>query len=261
MSVIALIENTFFATCRYWGGLNDSLRAFGPIEAMQTGIDSADLNMVWSENPLMREDARFFPEIKKYYDENALPFWWWIFPSAKSPETNSLLRDADYHLAVSTPCLLADLQELPDREIRDKTLTVNPVKSKEELALWRDVSFAGFDFPPHTRSQYDRFTAAFDLTSGSPQKLLLAREKNGKPVATSLVYLKEGTAGIYFVTTLVEKRRQGIGLILTQATLHFARSQGARFATLQSSPEGLHVYERAGFREFGQVDVYALNDR
>jgi len=63
------------------------------------------------------------------------------------------------------------------------------------------------------------------------------------------------------VTTLVEQRRRGIGLTLTEATLHFARSQGARFATLQSSPEGLHVYERAGFREFGQVDVYALNDR
>ncbi|PKP66965.1 MAG: N-acetyltransferase, partial [Alphaproteobacteria bacterium HGW-Alphaproteobacteria-8] len=48
-----------------------------------------------------------------------------------------------------------------------------------------------------------------------------------------------------------------IGLELTQATMRFAKKACARFATLQSSPDGLRVYEQAGFREHCRVDVYS----
>lgn len=258
MSAIAVIENTFFAVCRYWGGLNGSLRSFGSIRAMQTGIESADLNMVWSERPLIPEDLQFFRRIEKFYSDETLPFWWWVFPSAKTPETMAWLRSAGYIFLSSTPCLLADLSLLPGGEVSDTIVRVSQVGSKEQLALWRDVSFAGFDFPSQTLDQYDRFTASFDLTPGSPQKLFLAWE-NGKPVATSLLFLTDGAAGIYFVSTLAEHRKKGIGLELTRATMRSAKSAGARWATLQSSLDGRHVYERAGFKEFFGVDIYSLN--
>ncbi len=258
MSFTSIIENTFFAICRYWGNLHGSLRSFGSIQAMQTGIDSADLNMVWSEKPLTREDAQCFPQIKKYYDGPGLPFWWWVFPSAKTPEMIDLLRAADYSFVSSTPCLLADLSLLPEGESCDPAVTISQVRNTEELALWKEVSFAGFDFPPPTDDQYSRFTASFDLRADSPQKLFLAFQ-NGKPVATSLLFLTDSAAGIYFVTTLTEYRKKGIGLKLTRQTMRFAKMAGARQASLQSSPDGLRVYEQAGFKEYCRVDVYSPN--
>lgn len=258
MSVISVIENTFFTVCRYWGGLRGSLRSFGSVRAMQTGIDSADLNMVWSEKSLTREDTQFFPQIEKYYNDKGLPFWWWIFPSAKTPETIVRLQAAEYTFVSGTPCLLADLSLLRDGEACDRVVTVSRVRDQEQLTQWKEVSFAGFDFPAHTQDQYDRFTASFDLGPDSPQKLFLASE-NGKPVATSLVFLSNGAAGIYFVTTLAEHRKKGIGLELTQATMRFAKMAGARWVSLQSSPDGRHVYERAGFKEYFRADVYSLN--
>jgi hypothetical protein len=41
--------------------------------------------------------------------------------------------------------------------------------------------------------------------------------------------------------------------------MRFAKIVGARYATLQSSPDGLCAYQQAGFKEFCRVDVYGMN--
>jgi GNAT superfamily N-acetyltransferase len=258
MSLISVIENTFFSNYRYWGNLNDSFRDFGSIRSMKTGIDSADMNAVWSEKPLSEEDVPSIRQISNDYESEALPFWWWIFPCAKTAETIKLLEAADCSFMLSMPCLLADLNRLPDNPPGKEPVAVRCVGSKEDLALWKDISFAGFDFPLHTCTQFDRFTASFDLGADSPQKNFLAFV-NGKPVATCLLFLTGEAAGIYFVTTLPGHRNKGIGLQLIRETMRRAKTAGARYASLQSSPDGLTVYEKAGFKEYCRVDVYGRN--
>ena len=54
------------------------------------------------------------------------------------------------------------------------------------------------------------------------------------------------------------KRKKGIGLAMTQAVMREAKKYGARFAVLQSSPDGYRVYRRAGFEQQCQVEVYGL---
>ncbi len=257
MSTISVIENTFFANARYWGGLDASLFHSHSIWSMKTGIDSADLNMAWSEKPLASEDIDPLRQIKSNYKNDGLPFWWWVFPSAKSATTIDILKDEGFSFVLSVPCMLADLKALRDGASCDAGITIRRVRDQEDLNLWKDVSFAGFDFPSETSAQYTRFVDTFNLDADSPQRFFLAYA-NGQPVATSLLFLTENAAGIYFVTTLAEHRKKGIGLELTQATLRTAKIAGARFATLQSSPDGLPVYERAGFKEYCRVDVYSL---
>jgi ribosomal protein S18 acetylase RimI-like enzyme len=303
MSLVRIIEDTFFSVCRYWGGLQNAFDCFGPVRAMQTGIGSADLNMVWSEAPLTREDAPCVRQVEKYYERASLPYWWWVFPRAKTAETIQLLKCADYTYLLSMPCLLADLGDLPaftpaetfaqphkinnrhSREypkghecgnrvfsrvswmpafagMTDKgviqsspAVIIRRVANQEDLALWKEVTFAGFDFPQGDRASYDRFTGAFPLDSGSPQKAFLAFD-GGRPTAASLLFLANDAAGLYFITTLGDYRRRGIGRELVLATLHHARAAGARFASLQSSQDGLSVYEKAGFKECCRVDIY-----
>lgn len=258
MSVINVIEDTFFANGRYWGGLNSSLYNSGSIWTMKTGIASADLNWAWNEKPLIPDDRKTIQDIKKDFQQNALPFWWWTFPGAQSEASTDMLKAEGFSFVDHIPCMLADLSFLPDEESGNAAINISLVKNKEELALWKEVSFAGFDFLPPTIDQYDRFTGTFNLHSDSPQKLFLAFV-NGKPVATSLLFLADHAAGIYFVTTLAEFRKKGIGLQLMQATMRYAKMAGARFATLQSSPDGFRVYEQAGFKESCRAAVYSLN--
>lgn len=68
------------------------------------------------------------------------------------------------------------------------------------------------------------------------------------PVATSVLSLSEGVAGIYNVATVPAHRRCGYGEALTQHAVDRAADVGASVVTLQASPMGLPVYERMGFR-------------
>ncbi len=258
MSFISIIENTFFANGRYWGNLNSSFYARGSIRAMKTGIESVDLNMAWNEKPLVPDDNKSIQNIKKYFQQAGLPFWWWVFPRSQSAATIGMLGAEGFSLVESIPSMVADLTLLSDEETCDSGVSIIRVKNKEELNLWEEVSFTGFDFPYKTKEQYHRFVSTFNLHADSPQKFFLAC-LNGIPVATSLLFLNGNIGGIYFITTLAEQRKKGIGLELTTATMRFAKIAGARFAALQSSPDGLRVYQQAGFKEYCRVDVYSLN--
>ncbi len=259
MNPVAVIEQTFFANARFWGGLNGSLRQNGYLCTIKTGIASGDLNMVWCEKPLSREDEDAIRLVKTDFQKNALPFWFWIFPCARSASTLNLLRENGFSQVASAPFMLVDLSRQADGGTKDSLFTMRQVRSLDDLALWEAISFAGFEFPPETARQYSRFTRTFNLSGQSPQKYFLGLY-DGKPVATAMLFLTDDAAGVYFITTLADDRKRGVGLNLTLAMLHEARSSGARYVSLQSSPDGLRVYQQAGFKEYCRVDAYSLQD-
>jgi len=79
---------------------------------------------------------------------------------------------------------------------------------------------------------------------------------NGKPVATSNVFLGAGVAGVQFVATLPEARGQGIGAAMTLAPLHEVQQMGYRIGILQSSDLGLKLYQQLGFQHVCQMEHF-----
>ena len=79
---------------------------------------------------------------------------------------------------------------------------------------------------------------------------------NGQVVATSMLLLADGLAGIYCVATRPEKRCQGLGARITAEALQAAQRLGYRVGVLQATEEGQPVYRSLGFQTFGEIAMY-----
>jgi GNAT superfamily N-acetyltransferase len=257
MNIINAIEENFFAIGHYWGSLNSSINHQQSIHSMNTGIPTADLNWVWNEKPIVTRDARKITQIKKHYKQLELPFWWWVYPRGQSSSLRDILDEGGFHFIEAIPCLAASLFALNIEACNSARIAVSLVKSKNELNLWEKISFSGFEMDINTKKQYHRFVASFDINAESRQKLFLAYY-DGKPVGTALSFFNNDTAGIYFVSTLPNYRRRGIGLVTTLSVMGYAKQAGFKYCILQASQSGLNVYKQAGFEKHCQADIYSL---
>lgn len=225
---------------------------------MSTGVPVSDINWVFNESPLNNVSAKHVDEIKKYYETLNLRFWWWVYPRGHSTETVKILQDKGLRLYAKVPCMAAQLNEtLTDYKLTDEII-ICPVTSKNDLLVWKDISFDGFEMPARAHDTYSAFVLSFNLDAYSPQKLFLAY-LDGKPVATSLLFTHKNTAGIYYVSTLPAYRKKGCGIKITQAAMQSAKESGFKDIILQATPMGERIYKKIGFEEYCQAEIYKLN--
>ncbi|MFA5322548.1 MAG: GNAT family N-acetyltransferase [Smithella sp.] len=224
---------------------------------MSTGVSVSDINWAFNERPLKQDLINHIIEIKEYYRKLNLRFWWWVYPRGQSSETTIILQKAGLRLFAKVPCMAADL----DNSFLNYKLTGNikvvSVKTKSDLIIWKDISFNGFEMPSHTKEQYGSFVAKFNLGENAPQRLFLAYFHD-KPVATSLLFMHEDTAGIYYVSTLPDYRNKGCGLKVTQAAMQSAKESGFKDVILQATSLGARVYVHAGFKTYCQAEIYKI---
>jgi GNAT superfamily N-acetyltransferase len=149
--------------------------------------------------------------------------------------------------------MAADLMALPEDLPFPTGLEILPVENGEILQQWIHIASIGFDVPEEYENVwYDFFVeAVLNLPFRSYLALL-----NGRPVATSQLFLSAGVAGIYNVTCIPEARGQGIGAAITLAPSLAARGMGYRIGILQASDLGARVYRRLGFQDFGKRSIF-----
>src|SRR5215469_15902402 len=178
-----------------------------------------------------------------------IPMVWLIGPSTRPTDLGSHLEKHGWTHEDEAPGMALDLGSLDEPLPLPSQLTIQRVSDGETLKTWLRIMTAGSEIPEEGRSLLlDAVTKQGfkdDLTIHYYLGVL-----GDKPVATALLYVAGGVAGIYNVATLPEVRRQGIGSALTVAPLLQARTWGYRIGTLQSTPMGLNLYRRLGFPEY-----------
>ena len=78
----------------------------------------------------------------------------------------------------------------------------------------------------------------------------------GETVGCAAVFLGRGAAEVQHVVTVPEARGRGIGTAMVVAALRTAAARGLDTAVLTSSPDGLRIYQRLGFRPVGRIRRY-----
>lgn len=78
----------------------------------------------------------------------------------------------------------------------------------------------------------------------------------GEPVGCAAAFVGDEAGEVQHVVTVPGMRRRGVGTALVVAALRAIGEHGRRVAVLTSSPDGLRIYRRLGFRPVGAIHRY-----
>jgi GNAT superfamily N-acetyltransferase len=187
--------------------------------------------------------------------ERNVPMLWWTGPSTAPDDLGERLVRQGFLLEGALG-MIADLDDrfagpLPP----DPSVVIEAVLDTQTLSAWSRVLCDSFAAPPRFGDAFVDLAATIGLGRGSPFRHFLAR-LDGEPVATCSLFLGAGVAGIYDVSTVPERRRRGIGRLITRAAMQEARALGYRMAILHSSALGAGVYRALGFQEVCAIGQY-----
>jgi GNAT superfamily N-acetyltransferase len=178
-----------------------------------------------------------------------MPMTWLICPSTQPTDLGQRLLAHGWSIE-DTPGMALDLLTLDEHVSLTNGLSIECVSDDKMLRQWIRTMIAGSAMPESVRDFTLNLHAKHSFISTPSVHFYLGSFK-GKPVATSLLFLSGGVAGIYNVATLPEARGRGYGTVLTVAPLLDARKMGYRIGILQSSAMGRNVYRRLGFQPYG----------
>ena len=129
------------------------------------------------------------------------------------------------------------------------------VNSAEDGTAWADVVADGFELARGLARMLSPEVLGASAAPDAPVQFFGIR-RGGRLVATSMLYLSNGLAGIYCVATLPAERGRGLGAHVTAEALRAAGRLGYGVGVLQSSAAGHSVYLGLGFRDFGSVPMF-----
>jgi hypothetical protein len=120
---------------------------------------------------------------------------------------------------------------------------------------WERQFAAGYELPRGVARYFSPVNMEADDAPDAPLQFFAVRS-GGAIVATSALYLQDGLAGVYSVSTVPAERRQGLGAHATAQALRGAARVGYGVGVLQSSEAGYPVYRKLGFADFGGIPVF-----
>ncbi len=168
---------------------------------------------------------------------------WLVFPGCRPVDLGKRLEARGMQGGPGGIWMTTDLTALPDESIAPDGFHIVHVNSAATLAIWQDLTTAGFGDP--STIHYE----AYMRHGFGPEAIALhyIGYQNTTPVTSSTLLLAGGIAGIFDVSTPPLFRRQGFGNAITQYMLHEAHKHGYPYAWIWSSTMGQELYRKLGF--------------
>jgi GNAT superfamily N-acetyltransferase len=212
-------------------------------------------NAVVHANLSAQETDAAIREVAERFKAHQVPGSWHLSPSMQPQDLSQRLEAQGFINGGDEPGMAAFLPALNEHIATPDGFLINRVRDTETLARWAATLAVGFGEGEREANWVAYIYRQIGLGDDVPWRHYLGW-LNNQPVATASMYLGAGVAGIYFVFTVPQARRQGIGAAITVAALRDARDMGYQVGVLGSSESGFPVYERVGFRQYCNFMIY-----
>jgi GNAT superfamily N-acetyltransferase len=217
-----------------------------------SGIPESLFNGVIS-TAMTDEDAdRRIDELLGGFSDAGVPALWWVGPFSTPADLAGRLAWRRLTRA-ALPGMALDLGRLAEVSAPEG-LRIEVVADDAGIDAWLEASSEAFEIPVAHRDRYRRTPEA--VLGGDVPGWCVTGWVGGRPVATAMVCVGTGVAGLSNITTVASHRRRGLGAAVTSRALAMARDRGYRTAVLTSTSSGQPLYERLGFVERCRVDVF-----
>lgn len=189
------------------------------------------------------------------YQDDGLPFRWWVTPSSCPASLGDALIKYGMTKRFAIPGMGVQIAEVNGNVPYPENFLIKRVRNVEDLEIWSETFTIGFENEPETAAYWTTVFTSFGFGDDSPWRFYTGF-LDGKPVATSSMFIGSAAVGIYHVVTFPEARGLGIGSLMTLEPLHEGRELGFEQGVLQSSDMGLPIYLKLGFKQLFLADFY-----
>lgn len=177
-----------------------------------------------------------------------------LYPNGVSDAVVEMLAALGFDEHGSMPAMAVDIAGMAPSSLPDGC-TLERIDAGESAGEWTDVLATGYEVPRGLARMLSPEALGADMAAGAALQFFAVRHA-GRLVATSMLFLADGMAGIYCVATLPEARNKGLGAHLTAAPLRLAQALGYGVGVLQSSEAGYTVYRGLGFQDVAAIPMF-----
>lgn len=254
-----LVRDNFIAKVSYLAEHTEriSLMISEDYIRVDCGLPSDTFNItVLLKQQLQPSETDIIEGAVHYFTNKNFPMALWAWEDNCS-ETFHTLRVTGLVEAETNIAMYADLDRLHPEYKQPSEFSIKEVASPKEMELFGDVLaslFEGSEEAVHVRAYYKQL-ALFYPSNDSAMKLYIGRIANEVVSVGSLMFTK-ASVGIYDIATRREFRRKSFGSAMFHYLIAEARKQPVHTCVLQASPDGIHIYKRAGFKPICIVKVY-----
>lgn len=226
----------------------------GGIAWFVTGIPHPLFNGVMATDLPAAEADRAIEAMVAEFRRRRLPLEWTTMAGTRPADLGRRLEAKGFEHTLDVPGMAMDLRKLPDDEPAG-AWSIEVARSRADLEACLRIALTTFEIDEAFVPRLLAIEEGMPSDEKARTRHYLAR-LDGRPVATSELYLAAGVAGLYFVGTLPEARRRGLARAVTHAAMRDARDMGYRAGTLQATAMGASVYRTLGFREYLTMGIY-----
>jgi GNAT superfamily N-acetyltransferase len=176
-----------------------------------------------------------------------------IFPAGASSEVKDAVKAQGFGVEASMPAMAVDIERMGATSL-PPGYRFERIGAGRDGVDWAEALAVGYEIPRRLADIFAPASLGADMADDAPIQFFAVRH-DGRQVATSLLYLADGLAGIYCVSTRPEERQKGLGAHATAEALRVAGRLGYGVGVLQSSTAGYPVYIRLGFGDYASIPM------
>lgn len=199
-------------------------------------------------------DARI-QEAIAFFRAREHPFSWWTGPGDRPTDLPRRLEAAGLRAAETELAMAVRLSDVPPADTDRQDLTILRARTPRMIEEYAAILAANWAPPDPDVLEFYRQATPLLLRPDAPLRVYVGFVA-GYAVTAAELCMGGGVAGLYNIATLATERGKGYGTAITRRPLHDARDEGLEVAVLQAAPDGVGIYRRLGFTEFGTVREY-----